>query len=178
MQGVPVGIEIEEIREEIKAIPGVISVHDLHIWQLTNVKMVSSLHILVANQEVFERVSRAVKTIMHRAGVHSTTIQPEFPGMQPTRLSGEDGQPLLSRGEKSSHARSLGAQSNESLSTGSGNPTSPSNPGTGRAEADTTDGTLTTGALTVVNESNCALLCADGEQACDVGSCCTAPVKR
>ncbi|KAI9241532.1 MAG: cation efflux protein, partial [Podila humilis] len=78
LQGVPVGVEIEEIRREIKAIPDVISIHDLHIWQLTNIKMVASLHVLVTNQEAFERVSRAVKSIMHRAGVHSTTIQPEF----------------------------------------------------------------------------------------------------
>ncbi|KAG0268910.1 hypothetical protein DFQ27_005350 [Actinomortierella ambigua] len=81
LQGVPMGVEIEDIREQIKSIPDVISVHDLHIWQLTSVKIVASLHVVVTNQAVFERVSRQVKKIMHAAGVHSTTIQPEFPGM-------------------------------------------------------------------------------------------------
>ncbi|KAK3847180.1 MAG: cation efflux protein [Linnemannia gamsii] len=124
LQGVPVGVDIEEIRKEIKAIPDVISIHDLHIWQLTNIKMVASLHMLVTNQEAFERVSRTVKTIMHRAGVHSTTIQPEFPSMHPyfsLIIIPED---------------------------------------------------------EIRDDLDCALLCADGEEACDVGSCCTQPVKR
>lgn len=30
----------------------------------------------------------------------------------------------------------------------------------------------------IKDDLDCALLCADGEEACDVGSCCTQPVKR
>jgi len=30
----------------------------------------------------------------------------------------------------------------------------------------------------LADENNCAMLCLDGEQPCDVGSCCTVPVKR
>ncbi|KAG0089050.1 hypothetical protein BGZ93_010068 [Podila epicladia] len=185
LQGVPVGVEIEEIRREIKAIPDVISIHDLHIWQLTNIKMVASLHVLVTNQEAFERISRAVKAIMHRAGVHSTTIQPEFPGMHPyhqqlaiTRgglrqrqnlSSDEDGKTLLSSTALTSRAASEAAQSSEYLHDGSRS-ASP-------IAGEVVDGVVVPveGAL---DESNCALLCVDGEQACDVGSCCTLPVKR
>ncbi|KAF9363576.1 hypothetical protein BGX34_003783 [Mortierella sp. NVP85] len=168
MQGVPVGIDIEEVRKEIKAIPGVISIHDLHIWQLTNIKMVSSLHVLVTDQEVFERVSRAVKTIMHRAGVHSTTIQPEFLG---THKGGYKSIPRDEEGKipLSSRATSLGAQSEESLPRGLKSSV---------GHDASADGALTTGEQTIVGDSNCTQLCMDGEQACDVGSCCTAPVKR
>ncbi|KAG0362198.1 cation efflux family-domain-containing protein [Gamsiella multidivaricata] len=198
LQGVPVGVEIEEIRKEIKAIPGVISIHDLHIWQLTNIKMVASLHVLVANQEAFTTVSRAVKTIMHRAGVHSTTIQPEFPSMNPhlfqianakngLRLRNasldDDANGLLSVSDLSSRATSLGAQSEEFLPSGS--MARPSSPGHGTVGASTSAAgsnasvlILTPEEQTAVDESNCALLCIDGEQACDVGRCCTAPVKR
>ncbi|KAI1296391.1 hypothetical protein EDD11_007341 [Mortierella claussenii] len=211
MQGVPVGVEIEEIRKEIKAIPDVISIHDLHIWQLTNIKMVASLHVLVTNQEAFERVSRAVKTIMHRAGVHSTTIQPEFPGMHPylalaakskdglrlrKNMSDEDSRNLLSRGDFSSRATSVGAQSDEYLPSGTASHSALPTQGVGlvgqgastaatttaaAAAADITNPDeliLTDGEQHAVVDSNCALLCVDGEQACDVGSCCTAPVKR
>ena len=179
------GVEIEEIRREIKAIPDVISIHDLHIWQLTNIKMVASLHVLVTNQEAFERVSRAVKSIMHRAGVHSTTIQPEFPGMHPyhhqlaiTRgglrqrqnlSSDEDGRTLLSSTALTSRATSEAAQSNEYLHDGS----RPASPVGGAIE-----GGVIPGESDALDESNCGLLCVDGEQACDVGSCCTLPVKR
>ncbi|KAG0344153.1 hypothetical protein BG004_004688 [Podila humilis] len=207
LQGVPVGVEIEEIRREIKAIPDVISIHDLHIWQLTNIKMVASLHVLVTNQEAFERVSRAVKSIMHRAGVHSTTIQPEFPGMHPyyqqiSQGAGlknrrqpmsvdEDGKPLLvgSSTGMTSRATSEAAQSRELLGT----TTSTSYPGSpvlgGVTDISAPDGvavdTAEGGVVIVpgdghgnIDESNCAMLCVDGEQACDVGSCCTLPVKR
>jgi zinc transporter 1 len=156
LQGVPVGVEIEEIRQEIKAIPGVISIHDLHIWQLTSIKMVASLHILVTDQQVFERASRAVKTVMHRSGVHSTTIQPEFTTTHPylsqdARGSDEETQVILSREVTASLSISLEAVPQAA-------------------------GDLISESQTI--ESNCTLLCADGEQACDIGSCCTAPVKR
>ncbi|KAF9377884.1 hypothetical protein CPC16_011595 [Podila verticillata] len=185
LQGVPVGVEIEEIRREIKAIPDVISIHDLHIWQLTNIKMVASLHVLVTNQEAFERVSRAVKSIMHRAGVHSTTIQPEFPGMHPYHQqlaisrgglrqrqnlsSDEDGKTLLSSTALTSRAASEAAQSNEYLHDGS-------HPASAVGEA--IEGGVVPDESGALDEPNCGLLCVDGEQACDVGSCCTLPVKR
>ncbi|KAG0375911.1 hypothetical protein BGX24_008499 [Mortierella sp. AD032] len=210
LQGVPVGVDIEEIRKEIKAIPDVISIHDLHIWQLTNIKMVASLHMLVTNQEAFERVSRTVKTIMHRAGVHSTTIQPEFPSMHPylsqaikskdtlrlrKYLSEDDARHLLASG---SGAPSVGGQSKESLHGGSstsqpmltlqgpdGSVVVAPAPEGGAAGDAAGDLELVPGSSLIIipedeirDDLDCALLCADGEEACDVGSCCTQPVKR
>ncbi|KAF9281299.1 hypothetical protein BGZ68_006733 [Mortierella alpina] len=203
LQGVPVGVEIEEIRDEIKAIPDVISIHDLHIWQLTNIKMVASLHVLVTNQEAFERVSKAVKVIMHQAGVHSTTIQPEFPGMHPYLSQGADGlrlrkvmsedeaRILIAKRDLSSRTASIGATSDEFLSeralsnaasSAQGLPhIEGSSPATVAADnvASIAGGlVLTPEQERAVEESNCTLLCVDGDQACDVGSCCTLPVKR
>ncbi|OAQ23700.1 hypothetical protein K457DRAFT_198429 [Linnemannia elongata AG-77] len=218
LQGVPVGVDIEEIRTEIKAIPDVISIHDLHIWQLTNIKMVASLHVLVTNQEAFERVSRTVKTIMHRAGVHSTTIQPEFPRMHPylsqaikskdtlrlrKYLSEDDTKHLLATGSSPSFGGAMAAQSGESLPGGStsqamftlqgpdGAPVAVTATAAAAPETVATDGVGAGGVEQVPGSSlilipddeikddlDCALLCADGEAACDVGSCCTLPVKR
>ncbi|KAF9912808.1 hypothetical protein EC991_008670 [Linnemannia zychae] len=202
LQGVPVGVDIEEIRKEIKAIPDVISIHDLHIWQLTNIKMVASLHVLVTNQEAFERVSRTVKTIMHRAGVHSTTIQPEFPSMHPylsqalksksglrlrNTLGEDDARHLLASG-----APSFGAQSRDSLPGGSTSQPMLTLQAPDGSIVAAPEGAGDAAGLELVPGSSlilipedeikdnldCALLCADGEEACDVGSCCTQPVKR
>ncbi|KAG0249663.1 hypothetical protein BG011_009041 [Mortierella polycephala] len=192
LQGVPVGVDIEEIRKEIKAIPDVVSIHDLHIWQLTNIKMVASLHVLVTNQEAFERVSRAIKTIMHQAGVHSTTIQPEFPGTSPylsqkglTKDKSEDEvRNLISKTDFSSRATSVGAQSEEFLPEGStrqGIYPDTSLPGSCAAVAGvgaSVGGLILTTEENDAEDSNCTQLCVDGEQPCDVGSCCTHPVKR
>lgn len=214
LQGVPVGVDIEEIRTEIKAIPDVISIHDLHIWQLTNIKMVASLHVLVTNQEAFERVSRNVKTIMHRAGVHSTTIQPEFPGMHPylsqaikskdtlrlrRYLSEDDAKHLLATGSSPSFGGAMAAQSGESLPGGSTSqpiftmqgpdgtpvavaaaPETVATGGTGAGGVEQVPGSslILIPDDEIKDDLDCALLCADGEEACDVGSCCTQPVKR
>ena len=47
LQGVPTSVSLEAVRESIQAIPGVISVHELHIWQLSESKIVASVHVLV-----------------------------------------------------------------------------------------------------------------------------------
>ncbi|MBS1962319.1 MAG: cation transporter [Bdellovibrionales bacterium] len=47
LEGTPVGIDIKEIRSEITSVPGVKSIHDLHVWSLTSGK-----HVLTAHVEV------------------------------------------------------------------------------------------------------------------------------
>ena len=48
LQAVPKGISLDEVKADILSIRGVESVHELHIWQLSDVKRVASLHIQVA----------------------------------------------------------------------------------------------------------------------------------
>jgi len=48
LQGVPVGINIDDIKEDIESLPGIVSCHHLHVWQLNDSKMVASLHVQVA----------------------------------------------------------------------------------------------------------------------------------
>jgi zinc transporter 1 len=84
LQGVPKGIALDEVKQDIASIPGVISVHELHIWQLSDTKMIASLHIQIAfDPETdrgvrYMRLAKAVRTCLHAFGVHSVTIQPEF----------------------------------------------------------------------------------------------------
>ncbi|KAG0226369.1 hypothetical protein BGW41_004223 [Actinomortierella wolfii] len=214
LQGVPMGVEVEDIREQIKNIADVISVHDLHIWQLTSVKLVASLHVVVTNQVAFERVSREVKKIMHRAGVHSTTIQPEFPGMHnekdarkifPSSALTTMSPPYTPRSdtpfalEQQETATTVASTIEQRLDTSdiqvheqpadqtmsrsqSSNPTiivMDQNAASGTAECgvpsqDDSDSDSDYDDSDV----NCRLLCIDGEDACDVASCCTPPVKR
>ncbi|KAA8894841.1 cation efflux protein [Sphaerosporella brunnea] len=89
LQGVPKGISLEEVKQDIASIPGVISVHELHIWQLSDIKLIASLHIQIgfdpeSDRGVkYMRLAKAVRTCLHAFGVHSVTIQPEFtPGVE------------------------------------------------------------------------------------------------
>ena len=78
LQGTPSHVPLEKVRSAILRIKNVISVHDLHIWSLSESKLVASMHILVQSQDEFGKVSNEVRKLLHRFGVHSSTIQPEL----------------------------------------------------------------------------------------------------
>ncbi|MHB1197995.1 MAG: cation diffusion facilitator family transporter [Polaromonas sp.] len=50
LEGVPDGVDLNAVQQVIKAIPGVTSVHDLHIWALTSSKNSLTAHVVHAGQ--------------------------------------------------------------------------------------------------------------------------------
>lgn len=84
LQATPEHIDLNDVREDIQALPGVISCHHVHIWQLSDTKIVASMHIQVAfpiseaNGEKYMELSRMARKCLHAYGIHSATIQPEF----------------------------------------------------------------------------------------------------
>ncbi|KAM3529155.1 hypothetical protein MY4038_005546 [Beauveria bassiana] len=87
MQTAPEEIDIKDIKEDIEMIPGVDSVHELHIWKLDQRKSIASAHIVVNNGFSGKWLVTA-KTILecfHAYGIHSVTLQPETtPSPRPT----------------------------------------------------------------------------------------------
>ena len=59
-------------------LPGVLSVHELHIWQLSDTKRICSVHILLAQTANYMDIAAKIRKILHCHGVHSITIQPEY----------------------------------------------------------------------------------------------------
>jgi len=84
LQATPDNIDLNDVREDIQALPGVISCHHVHIWQLSDTKIVASMHIQVAfpiseaGGEKYMELSRMARKCLHAYGIHSATIQPEF----------------------------------------------------------------------------------------------------
>ena len=68
-------------------IPGIESVHELHIWRLDQQKAIASAHVVVSDQSVssFSEKARTVNECLHAYGIHSATLQPE------TVASGDEG---------------------------------------------------------------------------------------
>jgi len=93
LQGVPNGIVLDEVKEDVASIPGVEGVHELHIWQLSDAKMIASLHIQIKfdpetdGGQKYMRLAKAIRTCMHAFGIHSVTIQPEYTKDAAGRLS-------------------------------------------------------------------------------------------
>ncbi|MFZ8477521.1 cation transporter, partial [Staphylococcus aureus] len=49
LEGVPQGVELDKIRSELTALPGVKEVHDLHVWAITSGLNSLTAHLLLEN---------------------------------------------------------------------------------------------------------------------------------
>jgi len=84
LQATPDHIDVNDVREDIQQLPGIVSCHHVHIWQLSDTKIVASMHIQVAfpisaeGGEKYMELAKAVRKCLHAYGIHSATIQPEF----------------------------------------------------------------------------------------------------
>lgn len=84
LQATPDHLEVAEIKQDIQDIPGVISCHHVHIWQLSDTQIVASMHIQVsfpiseASGERYMELAKNARQCLHEYGIHSATIQPEF----------------------------------------------------------------------------------------------------
>jgi len=100
LQAVPVGMSIDEITADIESLPRVIEAHHLHVWQLSDTKLVASLHVKVdcevqgAGSASYMHLAREIRSCLHGYGIHSSTIQPEFmteTGDCPSGVNGDVG---------------------------------------------------------------------------------------
>jgi len=78
LQSTPSSVALDTIRDELYELQGVESVHDLHVWQLAEGKVVASVHISVEEGMDFIPCLKEVKGVFHQHGIHSITVQPEF----------------------------------------------------------------------------------------------------
>ena len=89
LQATPDHINIRNIREDIEDLPGVVSCHHIHVWQLSDTKIVCSMHLELAfpitegNGERYMALAKRARKCLHAHGIHSATIQAEF-GCSPT----------------------------------------------------------------------------------------------
>merc|ERR1712137_399719 len=82
LQSVPKHINLNHIKNSILSIDGVFGVHDFHAWQLTDGMVISSMHVVCEEGAPFNDLSQKIKRVLHKAGIHSTAIQPEYTPMR------------------------------------------------------------------------------------------------
>ncbi|EPQ60747.1 cation efflux protein [Gloeophyllum trabeum ATCC 11539] len=78
LQGVPPTVSLDNVHDAILAVPGVLAVHELHVWQLSESRVVGSVHVVADRDEDFMEVAANIHEVLHRHGIHSATIQPEY----------------------------------------------------------------------------------------------------
>lgn len=88
LQAVPVGMDVDDIKQNILDLEGILDCHHFHAWQLTDTKLVATLHILVNKPDPAEQMKlvKKVQNCMFQHGIQSSTIQVEFEGSNNDRL--------------------------------------------------------------------------------------------
>jgi cobalt-zinc-cadmium efflux system protein len=78
LEGTPPHLALEEIEAAMCAVPGVLRVHDLHVWTLTSGREAMSAHVVVADVRESDRLLEALHAVLHaRFGIDHTTMQLE-----------------------------------------------------------------------------------------------------
>ncbi|CCE90235.1 cation diffusion facilitator family transporter TDEL_0B01060 [Torulaspora delbrueckii] len=79
LQATPSTISADAVQREVLSVPGVRSVHDFHIWNLTESFFIASLHVQIDSTPAqFSTIAKSIRSIFHNHGIHSATVQPEF----------------------------------------------------------------------------------------------------
>ena len=78
LQSAPAGIDIPDVDATLREIPGVVDVHDLHIWTLTSGMDVVSAHLSIDSDGRLASVLTDARTKLHdQYGIDHATLQVE-----------------------------------------------------------------------------------------------------
>jgi cobalt-zinc-cadmium efflux system protein len=82
MEGVPHHIDYVQVGADIAAIKGVLSVHDLHVWEMSAGHPALIGHLEIRDLQEWPTVLRDIKAmLLTRHGIDHVTLQAELPGM-------------------------------------------------------------------------------------------------
>lgn len=96
LQTIPDSIDIQDFQKQILLkFPEIESIHDLHIWQLTQQKFVSTAHIIFMDPSVYKNIINEVLGFFHVQGINIVTIQPEFKNLGAEDSPCEEINPLI-----------------------------------------------------------------------------------
>ena len=78
VQAAPPDIDLSAVRSDLVAVPGVVDVHDLHVWTLTSDMEVASAHLMVAvGTDIHGVLDEARHVLAERYQVVHATLQVE-----------------------------------------------------------------------------------------------------
>lgn len=81
LEAAPPGLDPREIGHALAAHPGVVEVHDLHVWELSAGFPALSAHVLVARDTDCHAARRELQTLLRgRFGIEHTTLQVDHEG--------------------------------------------------------------------------------------------------
>jgi cobalt-zinc-cadmium efflux system protein len=86
MEGAPGNVDVDQVRDAIRAVPGVRAVHDLHVWTITSGLVALSGHVVVEDQDYSPAMLARIRDPLHeRFGIDHVTVQLECEGFEEPR---------------------------------------------------------------------------------------------
>jgi cobalt-zinc-cadmium efflux system protein len=78
IEAAPAGVDLERLSADLAALPGVVDVHDVHVWTLTSDMEAASAHLMVrAGTDSHGVLDQARDVLRHGYGVGHATLQIE-----------------------------------------------------------------------------------------------------
>ena len=77
LESTPRHIPLPAVRGQLEAIPGIESVHDLHVWSVTPAVIAMSAHCIVRESGQHQHVLEHIHDAMRLFGIQHVTIQLE-----------------------------------------------------------------------------------------------------
>jgi len=78
MEGVPLNIKLDAVGHDLAALPGVLRVHDLHVWTLSSGTLALSAHLEIRTLTDWPALLESARqTLASRHGICHVTLQPE-----------------------------------------------------------------------------------------------------
>lgn len=74
-QASPADVDVESVRADLTALPGVVGVHDLHVWTLTTGMDVATVHL--TSDDDSAAVLESARTVLGAHGLSHATVQVE-----------------------------------------------------------------------------------------------------
>jgi cobalt-zinc-cadmium efflux system protein len=78
MEGVPLNIRLDAVGRDLARVPGVLRVHDLHVWTLSSGTLALSAHLEMSDLDRWPAIlATARQTLASAHGINHVTLQPE-----------------------------------------------------------------------------------------------------
>ena len=83
LDGVPLAVSLPDLGRELAAVPGVIEVHDLHVWSLSGERLALSAHVRIKDLPDWPAVLHGLRHKAEDHGIGHATFQPEAMQWEP-----------------------------------------------------------------------------------------------
>jgi len=79
LDAVPEGVNFDDVGEAIASIPGVVSVHDLHVWVMSPGYSAITAHLHIDSHQSWPVILEEVrKNVKERFNIDHVALQPEW----------------------------------------------------------------------------------------------------